>query len=246
MSAVTALSGSPEDCPEMLQMAQNLVDCLQNNRVEEANRVIQDICKLREASLFQEIGKLTRELHETLNRFAHDEALEKLMQESLPDAKKRLDYVVKMTEDSAHKTISIIEQCMEVANGQEERTRRFRESVGDAAVGGIEAHLDGVIDSSKQMHSALIEVLMAQSYQDLTGQVLQRIITLVQDVETSLVAMIRTCGLNNDDAPKQENGRRVEKDNRGYGPDVPGVTTNSKETVSSQDEVDDLLSNLGF
>jgi len=249
----------------LLEMATNLVSQLQANDTEDANKTIYELCKMRETSLFQEIGKLTRDLHDTLNSFSDDKNFEKFAKESLPDAKKRLDYVVQLTEESAHKTITVVEDSLEIINDLGKRSLALKKHGDDLDPQKLNEYLAKTISDAKKMNASLIEVLMAQSYQDVTGQVIQRVIKLVQDIETSLVEMIRTCGLGtednaaNSDAAAQKSSEAIlnkaksnkEGEGHGFGPAVPGVqhdndVTASNAVVQSQDEVDDLLSTLGF
>lgn len=83
---------------------------------------------------------------------------------------------------------------------------------------------------------------MAQDFQDLTGQIIRRVINLVRDVEESLVEMIKVSGGTDAGENKVE---KAEKDTKGEGTHVPG-TNKSADIVESQDDVDDLLSSLGF
>lgn len=246
----------------LLEMAGGLVTQLQEGDIESANQTIYQLCKMRESALFQEIGKLTRELHDTLNSFAQDRNFEKLAQESLPDAKKRLDYVVQVTEESAHKTITVVEQSLQVVNDLEQRCDSLQqqfskdsETSSSDVKESLQQNLSATIADAKSINASLIEVLMAQSYQDVTGQVIHRVIKLVQDIEISLVNMIRCCGLSGDNtsAVKTDEVGQNKKDSFGFGPVVPGVNHGGKPAASvenavvqNQDDVDDLLSTLGF
>lgn len=233
---------------ELLGMANALVAELEADDMEAANRTIMQIGQLRENSLFQEIGKLTREMHESLNSFANDETLSQLMQESLPDAKKRLDYVVQLTEEATHKTLNAVETCLPISSeigegAQHLRAQGEREKADSEK---LDAWLQKTQEQSETLNRCLNDILMAQTFQDVTGQVIQRVIKLVKDVEDSLVGMIRTCG-HIDEAratkPKAATVKQEASDARGHGPAIPG---GAGDTVSSQDEVDDLLSTLGF
>lgn len=261
-------NGDANEQVVLLEMATTLVSQLQANDTDEANKTIYELCKIRETSLFQEIGKLTRDLHDTLNSFSHDKNFETFAKESLPDAKKRLDYVVQLTEESAHKTITVVEESLETINDLAKRSLALRKNGDDIDAETLNEYLAKTISDAKKMNASLIEVLMAQSYQDVTGQVIQRVIKLVQDIEKSLVGMIKTCGLgaedsatSDDDVSKKLNKTKSNKtrsnksrDSHGFGPVVPGVKHDgidntiamSNEVVQSQDEVDDLLSTLGF
>jgi chemotaxis protein CheZ len=87
--------------------------------------------------------------------------------------------------------------------------------------------------------------MMAQGFQDLTGQIIRRVITLVTEVEDNLVELIRLSG--DAEASMQNGGEAANTEDimQGVGPQVPGVSDDGG-SVSGQDEVDDLLSSLGF
>ncbi len=279
------LVGQPEANTNLLQISQTLVAQLNDNDMEAANHSIQQLCRMHESSLFQDIGKLTRRLHENLNNFSHDEKLETLMHEGLPDAKKRLDYVVQITEESAHKTLAIVENCMPMVKQITEQAQGLHNSrCTEKESTGIKVDTDTfllqTIKDGKLLSSYLTDVLMAQSYQDISGQIIQRVIKLVQDIETSLVAMIRTCHIEIDDNQlnhsvtkttttknhKYSNNTLDDESGNdklnihGYGPVVPGVNHSGEkmeaavkqdnesdnQILQNQDDVDDLLSTLGF
>ena len=95
---------------------------------------------------------------------------------------------------------------------------------------------------SAQLHLNMTEIMMAQDFQDLTGQVIKRVIELVKEVEDSLIHLLTVFG-----EPGSNNANEEEKavDNNGVeGPIIDAETR--EDAVSSQDEVDDLLSSLGF
>jgi chemotaxis protein CheZ len=90
-----------------------------------------------------------------------------------------------------------------------------------------------------ELHKDLSEVLMAQDFQDLTGQIIRKVINLVHDVEEKLVMLVRITG-NKLEAPDQKKEDKEEL----AGPAVPGL--DQGDQVTNQDDVDDLLSSLGF
>lgn len=88
---------------------------------------------------------------------------------------------------------------------------------------------------------------MAQDYQDLTGQIIRRVIALVEEVEGNLVQLVRISGQRIVDDPQRSERKQSEASERmqkGEGPSIPGG--DNEGVVSGQDEVDDLLSSLGF
>lgn len=234
---------------EVLNRAKNLVDSLESGKADQAHGLLDELTRLHEQSLFQELGKLTREFHEALNSFRTDARLAQLAGEDIPDAKERLKHVIKMTDEAAHTTLNVVEdvipKCDNVearANDIKVRWERFTRREMDAQEfrdlsKELDEFLSNVSLDMGSMKSGLNDVLMAQGYQDLTGQIITRVITLVGDLEESLVHLIRISG-QRQPPDKQEDEKKLE------GPQVPGIE--SESAVSGQDEVDDLLSSLGF
>ncbi len=239
-----------------LDDARALVVALEQGDDDGARALVHRLAEACEDDLFQEIGKLTRDLHEALNQFQLDSSIVSLAQEDIPDARERLSYVIAMTEQAAHRTLTAVEQSVPLAQQLREhatdlagRWRRFRSR--DMAVEEfrelvpqIEEFLTLATGHAEQLSAELSEVLMAQDFQDITGQIIRRVIELVQEVETQLVRLLETAGRYRKVEPQERPARLVNGDTGAYGPSVPGV--DAGEVVSGQDEVDDLLSSLGF
>ncbi len=249
------------DSNELLDSARELVAELESGNAVAAEQLIEELGRIREQTLFQELGKMTRQLHESLNSFALDSRMQALAESDIPDAKARLNHVIDMTEESANRTLTAVEGTLPIAeelqssaNALHEKWGRFRNK--DMNVDEfrsmsreIDAFLDATRDNADQIHGNLSEVMMAQGFQDLTGQIIRRVITLVQEVEDNLVGLIRLSGGL---TPATEGGKTVSSQAKnkddvmgGVGPQVPGVG-DASGSVSDQDEVDDLLSSLGF
>lgn len=237
-----------------LSKAQTLLGEIESGNVAAADRIIEDLARERDTNMFQEIGKLTRELHEALNGFRLDAQLTEIAGKDIPDARERLQYVITMTEQSANKTMDAVEESMPVCDAMEqrgkdvhERWQRFmRRDMEPQEFRELCKEIDDVLEQqnkdSAQLRAALTEILMAQDFQDITGQIITRVITLVSDLESSLVKLIKDSGnlLAENDVKEKSKSERDKLD----GPQVPGVK--SEGSVSGQDEVDDLLSSLGF
>lgn len=230
--------------------------CVENGDTEGADRILDQIAKLRETSLFQELGKLTREFHETLNTFRLDSRLASFAEEEFPNARERLRHVIEMTGKSADRSLTAAEQSMPLCDDIEVQAadlksqwERFvaRDLSADEfreLSGRIAQFFDSVGNDAGALRSNLTEVMMAQDFQDLTGQIIERVITLVDDMENSLVDLIRISGANLREQPAAE--KKEEDILKGTGPVVPGVDDAADNIVSGQDDVDDLLSSLGF
>lgn len=241
-----------EDFVERVRELAHYVE--QGNEVE-ADRILDQIAKLRESSLFQELGKLTRQFHEALNNFRLDSRITQFAEKEFPDARERLRHVVNMTAQSADRSLTAAEESMPVCDSIETRAGEFkaqwerftkRDMSADEfrkLSGDLNGFFDDLARNSSQLKSSLNDVVMAQDFQDLTGQIIERVITLVDEMEDSLVELIRISG--QDLVPNEAPQEKEEDKLKGTGPSIPGVD-DADNVVSGQDEVDDLLSSLGF
>lgn len=232
--------------------AKDLLACLERGDENGAREVLDDLTHIRENELYQEVGKLTRELHDSLMAFGKDNSLVSLAQEEIPDARSRLRHVIKMTDDAANRTLSAVEEsipiCDNVATNSSDLHEKWRRFIQrDMNVQEfrelsllIDKFLEGNTEQVQDLRSKLNAILMAQDFQDLTSQIIKRVIGLVEEVETNLVNLVKLSGGNiKVEFEKTRNDHSIEAS----GPAVPGVDNN---IVSGQDEVDDILSSLGF
>ncbi|WP_428603137.1 protein phosphatase CheZ [Sedimenticola sp.] len=236
------------DSDERLMLARQLVEQLEAGNEEEATHISAMLSEGVESKLFVEVGRLTRELHEAINEFLLDPRINEMAQIDIPDASERLTYVISMTEKSANKTLGAVEAGLPLADdlgkkalaisAQWERFCNRELSVDDfrELSKDLGSFLTLTTERSKQLHSHLTDVLMAQDFQDLTGQIIRQVITLVHDVEDKLVQLVRISGSKLPE--KQKDAKKLE------GPVIPGIDQGN--TVNGQDDVDDLLSSLGF
>ena len=235
---------------DYLSTARSIINQVESGNIDEADKLIEDLSRKRDQSLFQELGKLTREFHEALNGFKLDSKLTTLTGTEIPDARERLKHVIDVTEKAAHKTMSVVEDLIpvcETLEGQgddiQKRWQRFMKRDMDpkesrALCDEIGVYLAEQNSGTSRVRAGLNEILMAQDYQDITGQIISRVINLVTDLETSLVKLIRNSGAIVEESTNTSASGKLD------GPQVPGLE--NSDAVSGQDEVDDLLSSLGF
>ena len=235
-----------------LDYAKRFVLALETGDEDGANEILDKISSLRESTLFQEVGKLTRQLHEAITGFTVDERIASLTEKEIPDAKERLNYVITMTQQSADTTLGAIEELLPLSEQMgsqtaelSEKWSRFLRKEMDydefkAVSNELVEHFSSSAETLATIQSKLNDVLMAQGFQDITGQIIKRVINLVQDVERSMVEMIRISGSR---LSRTEN-KTATKPTDLEGPAVPGVS--DAQTITNQDGVDDLLSSLGF
>lgn len=241
-----------------LDLARQLVEQLEAGDEEAAGNVIRQLRIPYERELFDELGKLTRDLHEALNSFRGDSRLVELTRDEIPDAKERLNYVVTMTEQATHRTLNALDEAMPMAESLHDRSQaltatwnRFRHrelSVEEFRefANALDAFFLASGQETDRLRTLMSEVMMAQDFQDLTGQIIRRVIRLVHEVEENLVGLIRLS------SARMETGKGVkakEPDQpvaQSHGPIVPNTQDTSSDVVSGQDDVDALLSSLGF
>lgn len=241
---------SKQESNERLARAREIVALLEAGDESQADRLLEELGKKHETNLFQQLGKLTRELHEAISNFQIDSRIADLAREDIPDARERLNHVVSMTEEAAHKTLSAVEQSLPVmeslgggARRLNDAWRRFRAremSVEEfrELSRQMDEFLAKTVADADVVRNDLTTVMMAQGAQDLTGQIIRRVVGLVQELEEKLVELVRITGLR-----LIADAAEPQASSKGHGPAVPNL---DQGTVKSQDEVDDLLSSLGF
>ncbi|CCQ09710.1 Chemotaxis response-phosphatase CheZ [Pseudoalteromonas luteoviolacea B = ATCC 29581] len=245
-----------------LEQAKQLVAYLEQGEQEKADQLILEAANKEQSELFAEVGKLTRQLHESLKNFELDTRIADLTTEALPDAKQRLNYVMEMTENAANKTMDAVEASLPLAQQLAEDIAHIKPTWDrlmnrEIEIGEFKTlchDIDRFMQSSPtrtdELQSLMTNVLMAQDYQDLTGQVIRRVIELVREVEDSLIHLLTVFGATELSSLKQKRTEPevVETDpNELSGPEGPIIDPEARDdVVSGQDEVDDLLSSLGF
>ena len=192
------------------------------------------------AEVFQQLGAITRQLHDTL---VHLGVIPKLQAaaEGLPDARSRLNYIAEKTGAAANKVLNSVD-CAKADHAHiTEATRRMAaalvaDPVKAVASGAVLNFVTEVEASTARIDAHLTDIMMAQDFHDLTGQVVAKVVTLAGDLEDSLVKLLVQ-------AAPPEQVQKVEP-HLLQGPvvDAQGRT----DVVTNQGEVDDLLASLGF
>jgi chemotaxis protein CheZ len=241
--------------------AASLKDLVDAGKFSDALQVISALNETRDKSLFQEVGRLTRSLHEAIRNFQIDtvgaESPHKDEFSKMGDASDRLTYVVDMTNKAANKTMDLVEESMPIASEIKEEAEilkadwarlRRREMEPDEfreLYKRMDVFLDKMTVQSDKVYRNLSDILMAQDFQDLTGQVIQKVTSLVKEVEENLVKLVRMAGKVDQITGTEHKFEQKETDmSKGEGPQMNAEVR--EDVVSGQDDVDDLLSSLGF
>lgn len=207
----------------------------------------------RERTLFTELRKLTGDLQSALDRFSVDSRLVDLAEKEVPDARARLDHVLKMTDEAAHRTMDLVEQCGPLADRTARgagditalwtrfRARKIEIEEFRVMIQKLDAFLAASRTDMDKVRGNLTEVLMAQGYQDLSGQIIRGVMKLVAELEAALVDLVRLSRTGPHALPEKSASDGM---SRGFGPAVPGV--DNGPSASSQSDVDSLLAGLGM
>lgn len=249
-----------------IDQAKQLVSFLEEGNQESANELLVKITSDSHNPLFNEVGKLTRQLHDSLLNFRLDPRVNDLATSEIPDAKERLNFVMEKTEIAANRTMDAVEATLPIADNLKECLVQVRPQWESLMSGQIDiasfkklchqinSLLRQVESDTTTLHSQLTEILMAQDFQDLTGQVIRRVIDLVQEVEKQLVSILTVFGFDGENIDAEKNviiSEDYTETNEivaisAEGPVVTEEKRQEKQVMQSQDDVDDLLSSLGF
>jgi chemotaxis protein CheZ len=252
---------------ELKECAKLLAEKLQGDQFEEASVLIQSMTQARDRHIFQSVGKLTRGLHNAIVNFHVDADLSKrppeIADSDIHDASNRLGYVIELTQKAAEKTMDMVDEAAPIAAnlGQEAsllradwaRLKRREMTAAEfrELYERMESFLAQMEIGTERLNKSLQDILLEQGFQDLTGQVLKRVMGLISEVEKDLVNLVlmasqveEITGLAEPVADEKELEELIEK--RKHEAEGPQINKARDNVVSGQDEVDDLLSSLGF
>ncbi len=228
-----------------------LTEALESGDEARIHELVGELTTLRESALYQELGMLTREIHDSINAFGNDERIAELAQETIPDAKERLNFIVTKTDEAAHRTMEGAEAAMLSMDGLSEKASllqerwsrlRNRELSKDEFITlneDIDEFLSSFGDGAQDINSKMTDIMLAQDYQDITGQMIKQVVAMVQEVEEKLVRLVTISGALNVESKSEVSSAEIAE-----GPQLP--TADKSKVATSQDDVDDLLASLGF
>lgn len=190
--------------------------------------------------VFQKLGEMTRNLHDTLAGLGFMPRLGEIAG-SLPDARSRLTYIAEKTGTAAEKVLNLVDQAKIEHDQIASETRRIAQAivadpVKAVASGGVMNFVEDVEAATIRIDRHLTEIMLAQDFHDLTGQVVARVVQLATDIEDQLVRLLLQT------APADQ----VHKVEQSF---LNGPVVNPEgraDVVTNQEQVDDLLASLGF
>jgi chemotaxis protein CheZ len=198
-----------------------------------------------EKPMFERLGGIVRLLHDSLRELGYDKALTEASSQ-INDAQDRLEYVATLTEQAANKVLNTLDEGMPAQDVLSKKSKemelrwadlfagklsleQFKQLAGDAQSFAV-----AVSEATEAEKSRLLEIMMAQDFQDITGQLIKKVVSITKTVEHELAELLR------DNAPPAVREKIAQKEvSLMQGPSAPAVALN-------QDNVDDLLADLGF
>lgn len=212
-----------------------------------ANEAVEPSAPLNEP-YYSQIGHLTRKLHDTMRELGLDKSLERAIDNTIPDARDRLAYIAQMTEKAAKRVLDAtdvakpmqdtLETGATALTGKWDKLFANELSIDEfkQLVTDTRGFLGNVTENAKATNSQLTEIMMAQDFQDLTGQVIKKIIEMAKEMENQLVTVLI------ESAPADKKAEAHSELLNGPVIRAEGRT----DIVTSQEQVDDLLESLGF
>ena len=201
-----------------------------------------------EKDMYSRLGGIVRLLHDSLRELGYDRALTEASSQ-ITDAQDRLEYVATLTEQAANKVLNTLDEGMPA---QDKLSKQAQDMSGrwdalfagklsldefKALAGDSRAFAQAVSSATEAEKARLLEIMMAQDFQDITGQLIKKVVTITKTVEHELAQLLR------DNAPPATRAKLAEKETAPVqlmsGPSVPSA-------AMDQDNVDDLLADLGF
>lgn len=195
--------------------------------------------------MYDRLGGILRQLHDSLNELGYDRSLAAVAEE-ITDSKSRLEYVATLTEQAANKVLNAIDIGMPEQDGLLKNAKEldaswemlftgklsieeFKTLAGDSRQFAIR-----VAAATEAEKARLMDIMMAQDFQDITGQIIKKVVAISQKIEIELAQLLR------DNAPVSLREKDGDKPvDLMAGPSVPAA-------AMGQDDVDDLLADLGF
>ncbi len=201
-----------------------------------------------QGKVFQQVGQMVRQLHDTLGSLGYDKLIEKTVA-AIPDTRDRLAYIANLTEQAACKVLNAtdianplqdeLEAGAGLLSAKWEALFANRMGVDDFKLLAAETRAflsKAVPQRTTATKEQLLEIMMAQDFQDLTGQVIKKVVAVAQDMESQLMTLLI------ETMPGDKRTESVQSLLNGPVINAAGRT----DVVASQQQVDDLLDSLGF
>jgi chemotaxis protein CheZ len=192
-------------------------------------------------AVYARLGELTRTLHNAMRALGYDRDIEQAAVSMLPEARSRLSYIARLTGEAAEKVLNAVDSARGEQDALAQSARQFEAAVRQdpaaaLAGGAVLEFIAGARGQAERTNAHLTDIMMAQDFHDLTGQVTRKLVGMVQELEADLLKLLLEATL-----PAQ----RPQVD-AGWLAGPVFEDTERSDVVSDQQQVDDLLDSLGF
>lgn len=206
-----------------------------------------------EKNMYERLGGIVRVMHDSLRELGYDKALTEASSQ-IVDAQDRLEYVASLTEQAANKVLNTLDDGMPAQDLLSKQAKDMENRWADlfagklsidqfkALAGDARQFAQVVSEATEAEKARLLEIMMAQDFQDITGQLIKKVVNITKTVENELAQLLRDSApadVKEKLAQKQAAQEQEQPEQLMSGPSVPTVALD-------QDSVDDLLADLGF
>ena len=219
-----------------------LLGAMESGDAPAFRHAFDSLCAEMDSGLLPELKRITAKAQSALARFSAEARLDALAGHEVPDARKRLTHVVKLTDEAAHRTLDLVELCGPLVDEAARGAAQLLDSQDSPQWAERAAVFLGRTRSDTDaLRAHLSELLMAQGYQDITGQIIRSVIALVDELERVLGKLVQIAeGIEVTSLvrslPTPPNWEQ------GLGPQVAGIANG--DAVAGQDDIDALLSQM--
>lgn len=245
---------------EIRALAENMLMQLEQGDLTKAVALVNDLNEIRDKTLYTEIGKLTRALHESIKNLNFTDTVN--AGSDVKNTTDKLTYVLEMTDKSANRTMDLADAggplAQEISVQSKQLSERWQKFMSKdmnltefrLLSKDMDAYFTNSTSNADEIRKQFSEIVLAQDFQDLTGQVIHKVTDLIRDVESRLVKLVAMAGQVDQMTGISHDIVNASQAEKKEGPDIvaegPQINTADDEIVSNQDDVDDLLSSLGF
>lgn len=226
-----------EQIEKFIDTLKEAIVALSLGDLELSQDMIKKLTYLASSKLFKDIGKVTRELHESIKEIQDiiDPSLRDIAQREMKDLSTRLSYASELVKDASEKTLDLLFARQDVVTSAQAVHDEIIRLIDAGDKDTAKAKLAELKVHNKELIDDFIKISELQIHADLVDQLIKKISKVIDNLEDKLVVLLKRFG---EDVMEE---KVIEKKGELYGP----APCTAKGVAGSQDDVDDLLASLG-